>query len=81
MFSKGVLRLGVIDNSQSRIVNLDAIRVRPHLIELVISLYSDHCSSIIVLYHSNFESIAGNVLEGEVWLEVAYYRSSILHKV
>ena len=49
MFPKGMLRFAIIDNLQSRIIYFDAIWICPHLIKLVLILFSGNFSISVVL--------------------------------
>ena len=70
LWSKRLLRFRVIDDLQSIVIDLDAVRICPHLIELVITLFDHDLAIDIMLKHSNFYPIADDIVHSQVYIKL-----------
>jgi len=70
LWSKRFFRFGVIDDLQSIVIDFNAVRVCPHLIELVISLIENDLAIDIMLKHSNFYLILNDIIHGQVYIKL-----------
>lgn len=66
LIAKGLLRLRVIYYTESIVVYLNAVRIRPHFEELILALLYHHLAILIMLKDSHLELILSDVLHRDV---------------
>ncbi len=62
LVAKGMLRRRVVYDGESVVVDLNAVRVCPHLEKLILSLHYHHLPIRVVLEHSNLQLVLCYIL-------------------
>lgn len=63
--AKRFLWFEVVDDSQSIVVDLDAVRISPHFVELIISLVHYDFAIHVMLQNSHLNSFGNDIIHGE----------------